>query len=70
MIGGAFLWMGWYGFNAGSAAGANSVATYAVSTTTMAACSSCVTWMVLSMIKEGHVSPVGTTSLLAVESRA
>jgi len=43
--GAALLWFGWYGFNAGSAFGANAVAGVALLTTTVATAAAGLTWM-------------------------
>jgi ammonium transporter, Amt family len=45
--GAALLWFGWYGFNGGSAFGANAIAGLAVLTTTIATAAAGVTWMLL-----------------------
>ena len=44
-LGAALLWFGWYGFNAGSAFGANSIAGVALLTTTIATAAAAITWM-------------------------
>jgi len=46
-VGAALLWFGWYGFNGGSAFGANAIAGLAVMTTTVATAAAAVTWMLL-----------------------
>ena len=46
-VGAALLWFGWYGFNGGSAFGANAIAGLAVMTTTIATSAGAVTWMLL-----------------------
>jgi Amt family ammonium transporter len=46
-VGAAILWFGWYGFNGGSAFGANAIAGLAVLTTTIATAAAGVTWMLL-----------------------
>lgn len=46
-VGAALLWFGWYGFNGGSAFGANAIAGLAVMTTTVATAAAGVTWMLL-----------------------
>jgi Amt family ammonium transporter len=46
-VGAAILWFGWYGFNGGSAFGANEIAGLAVLTTTIATAAAAVTWMLL-----------------------
>ena len=48
--GAALLWFGWYGFNAGSAFGANAVAGVALLTTTIATAAAGLTWMILEWI--------------------
>ncbi len=48
--GAAILWFGWYGFNAGSAFGANAVAGVAVLTTTIATAAAGVTWMLIEWV--------------------
>ena len=45
--GAALLWFGWYGFNGGSAFGANAIAGVAVLTTTIATAAGAVSWMLL-----------------------
>jgi Amt family ammonium transporter len=49
-LGAALLWFGWYGFNAGSAFGANAIAGVALLTTTIATAAAGVTWMVIEWI--------------------
>ncbi|MBT8344172.1 MAG: ammonium transporter [Sulfurovum sp.] len=49
-VGAALLWFGWYGFNGGSAFGANAIAGLAVMTTTVATAAAAVTWMLLEWI--------------------
>ena len=44
-LGAALLWFGWYGFNAGSAFGANAIAGVALLTTTIATAAAAITWM-------------------------
>jgi Amt family ammonium transporter len=46
-VGAALLWFGWYGFNGGSAFGANAIAGLAVLTTTVATAAAAVTWMLI-----------------------
>ncbi len=48
--GAALLWFGWYGFNGGSAFGANAIAGLAVLTTTIATAAAGVTWLLLEWI--------------------
>lgn len=49
-VGAALLWFGWYGFNGGSAFGANAIAGLAFLTTTIAASIATITWIVLEWI--------------------
>jgi Amt family ammonium transporter len=49
-VGAALLWFGWYGFNGGSAFGANAIAGLAVLTTTVATAVGGVTWMLIEWI--------------------
>ncbi len=46
-LGAAILWFGWYGFNAGSAFGANAIAGVALLTTTVATAAAGITWMLV-----------------------
>ncbi len=48
--GAALLWFGWYGFNAGSAFGANAIAGVALLTTTIATAAAGLTWMILEWV--------------------
>ncbi len=48
VAGAGLLWMGWFGFNGGSALGANGLAVNALITTNTAAAAAAVTWMFLS----------------------
>ena len=59
LLGTTFLWIGWYGFNAGSALGINNVALQAFMTTTIATASAMVSWMVLETIHGNHPDMVG-----------
>src|SRR3954468_12154567 len=47
VIGTGLLWVGWFGFNGGSALGANGRAGFAILSTHLAACAGVVTWMLL-----------------------
>ncbi|WP_345993373.1 ammonium transporter [Sulfurimonas sp. HSL-1716] len=46
-LGAAILWFGWYGFNAGSAFGANAIAGVALLTTTIATAAAAIAWLVI-----------------------
>ncbi len=49
-LGAALLWFGWYGFNGGSAFGANAIAGLAYLTTTLATAVAAITWIVIEWI--------------------
>lgn len=49
-VGAGLLWFGWYGFNAGSAFGANAIAGVAFLTTTVAAAVATITWLAIEAL--------------------
>jgi len=51
-LGAALLWMGWFGFNGGSALTSGSLATSAIASTQIAACSSGCVWLIASWIRD------------------
>ncbi|MBX3071403.1 MAG: ammonium transporter [Thermomicrobiales bacterium] len=59
VLGAGLLWFGWYGFNAGSALGANGLAANAAVVTTLAAAMGALTWMTVSWWRHGHPSVLG-----------
>ena len=62
LIGAALLWFGWFGFNAGSALGANGLAGSAFVTTNFAAAGAVVAWAILEIIKGGKPTAVGVAT--------
>ena len=62
VLGAAILWFGWFGFNAGSALGANGLAAHAFITTNTSAGCAMVTWMLIDAIKEGKPTLVGAVT--------
>ncbi len=62
VIGTALLWFGWFGFNAGSALGANGLAVNAFITTNTAAAMATLTWMTASWIRHQRPSVLGATA--------
>jgi Amt family ammonium transporter len=52
MIGTGLLWFGWFGFNAGSAFGANHLAVTALATSTTASAAAGVTWIFFDMLRK------------------
>jgi ammonium transporter, Amt family len=65
MLGAGLLWMGWFGFNGGSALGANGVAINAIVTTNTAAAAAGVVWMFLSW-RDNKPSPLGIVTGMVV----
>lgn len=59
LLGTAMLWFGWFGFNAGSALGANSIAGQAFATTFIAAAASMLVWMLYDWVVGGKPTAVG-----------
>jgi Amt family ammonium transporter len=62
VIGTGLLWVGWFGFNGGSALGANSRAAYAIAATHLAASTGALTWMALEWGIRGRPSVLGMIS--------
>jgi Amt family ammonium transporter len=62
MVGTGMLWVGWYGFNAGSAVAADGVAANAFMTTTIAAAVAGFVWGAIELIFRGHASILGFCS--------
>ena len=59
MIGACMLWVGWFGFNAGSALAANENAGMAMLVTHISAATATITWMFIDWIKNGKPGLVG-----------
>ncbi|MDR1166584.1 MAG: ammonium transporter [Deltaproteobacteria bacterium] len=51
-LGMALLWFGWYGFNAGSALGANALAAHAFMTTSLATAGGLLSWLLMDVIRD------------------
>ena len=62
MVGTGMLWVGWYGFNAGSALAADGIAANAFMTTTIAAAVAGFVWGIIEMTLRGHASILGFCS--------
>jgi Amt family ammonium transporter len=62
VIGTGLLWVGWFGFNGGSAYGANARAGFAIVATHLAACAGVLTWMLLEWWDRGKPSVLGMIS--------
>jgi Amt family ammonium transporter len=59
LLGAGILWFGWFGFNAGSALTAGSVAGYALVNTQLGACAAMLVWMAVEWWHQGKPSGVG-----------
>jgi Amt family ammonium transporter len=62
VVGTGLLWVGWFGFNGGSAYGAGSRATMAILTTHLSACTGALVWMILEWQTRGKPSVLGMIS--------
>ncbi len=59
VIGASMLWVGWFGFNAGSQLAADGVAGMAMAVTHIATATAAFTWMIVEWIKHGKASVLG-----------
>jgi Amt family ammonium transporter len=62
VIGTGLLWVGWFGFNGGSALAANGRAVYAIVATHLAACAGALTWSAIEWYVRGKPSVLGIIS--------
>ena len=62
VIGASLVWVGWFGFNGGSALGANGSAGYALVVTQVAAAAAAISWLVTEKIVRGKASVLGGAS--------
>jgi Amt family ammonium transporter len=58
-LGMALLWLGWFGFNAGSALAMNEIAAHAFMTTAVSAAAGMLAWMAMDIIKQGKATLIG-----------
>ena len=65
-LGAFILWFGWFGFNAGSALGANGLAAHAFMTTALASASAMLSWIFIDVMKDGKPTLVGASTGLVV----
>lgn len=66
VLGASILWFGWFGFNAGSALGANGLAAHAFMTSAVSAATALLSWMLIDVLKEGKPTLVGASTGLVV----
>jgi Amt family ammonium transporter len=62
VIGASLVWVGWFGFNGGSALGANGSAGYALVATQVAAAAAAVAWLITEKVVRGKSSVLGGAS--------
>lgn len=62
ILGAAMLWFGWFGFNAGSALGANGTAALAFINTQVAAAAAIGGWLIVEKLRNGHMTGLGAAS--------
>ncbi|WP_216936101.1 ammonium transporter [Acinetobacter sp. BY484] len=62
VMGASLLWVGWFGFNGGSALGANGSAGYALVVTQVAAAAAAISWLITEKLVRGKASVLGGVS--------
>ncbi|MFD9442061.1 ammonium transporter [Streptomyces sp. NPDC060006] len=62
MLGAGLLWFGWFGFNAGSALGANGLAAAVFLNTLAAGCTGLLGWLFVEQRRDGHPTTLGAAS--------
>ncbi|HEY0117899.1 MAG TPA: ammonium transporter [Cellulomonas sp.] len=62
MLGAALLWVGWFGFNAGSEGAADGVASRAWLNTFVATCVAMLAWLATEKVRDGHATSLGAAS--------
>lgn len=62
LMGAGLLWVGWFGFNAGSAIASNLATARALTVTQMAAAAGAFTWMMIEMFQHGKATSLGVAS--------
>ncbi len=62
MLGAGLLWFGWFGFNAGSALGANGTAAFTMVNTIFATCAGMLGWLIVERVRDGRPTSLGAAS--------
>ncbi|MUH43851.1 MAG: ammonium transporter, partial [Actinobacteria bacterium] len=62
LLGAGLLWFGWFGFNAGSALGANGQAALAFTNTMVATAGAVMGWLIVDRLRDGHATSLGAAS--------
>jgi Amt family ammonium transporter len=66
LLGAGLLWFGWFGFNAGSALGANASAALAFTNTMLAPVATLVAWTLLDLLRSARATAVGAATAIVV----
>ncbi|MCL6552458.1 MAG: ammonium transporter [Firmicutes bacterium] len=66
LLGAGLLWFGWFGFNGGSALGANASAALAFVNTMLAPAATLVVWTLLDLVRTGRATAVGAATAIVV----
>src|SRR5881397_487068 len=66
VLGAGLLWFGWFGFNAGSALGANPSAALAFTNTLFAPAATLLVWTIMDLLRTGKVTAVGGATAIVV----
>jgi Amt family ammonium transporter len=62
LLGASLLWFGWFGFNAGSALGANTTAAIAFTNTMLATSAAVIGWLIVEQVRDGKPTTLGAAS--------
>jgi Amt family ammonium transporter len=66
LLGAGLLWFGWFGFNAGSALGANTSAALAFTNTMLAPVATLAAWTLLDLVRSAKATAVGAATAIVV----
>ena len=62
ILGASILWFGWFGFNAGSALGANGLAASAFTVTNLATAAAVLGWLLFERVEHGRATTIGAAT--------